>query len=138
MNYDFLTRLQNGESIQDITDELTKSLNEANKQHIQEEKEKIEAEKRAREQAESLEQDKRYYAETLVDDFYNLLEVYGIELNPDEGDDSVDVVLRLMDTCAPIFQALINFKPSSTTIPEVEKNEEDPIGDFLRLFVDKT
>ncbi len=135
MNYDFLTRLQNGESIQDIANDVTKSLNEANKQHIQEEKEKIEAEKR---QAESLEQDKRYYAETLVDDFYNLLEVYGIELDIDEEDDSVDTVLRLMDTCiVPLFN-LVDFKPSSTTIPEVKTNEEeDPIGDFLRLFVDK-
>lgn len=134
MNYDFLTRLQNGESIQDIANDVTKSLNEANKQHIQEEKERIEAEKR---QAESLEQDKRYYAETLVDDFYNLLEVYGIELDIDEEDDSVNAVLRLMDACAPMFKTLVDFKPSSTTIPEVKTNEEDPIGDFLRLFVDK-
>ena len=135
MNYDFLTRLQNGESIQDIANDVTKSLNEANKQHIQEEKEKIEAEKR---QAESLEQDKRYYAETLVDDFYNLLEVYGIELDIDEEDDNVNMILRLMDTCVvPMFKTLVDFKPSSTTIPEVKTNEEDPIGDFLRLFVDK-
>lgn len=134
MNYDFLTRLQNGESIQDIANDVTKSLNEANKQHIQEEKERIENEKR---RAESIEQDKRYYAETLVDDLYNLLELYGVELNIDEEDDSVDAVLRAMDAWAPIFKALVNLKPSSTTIPEVETKEEDPISNFLRLFVDK-
>ena len=129
MNYDFLMRLQNGESIQDIAEEVTKSLNEANKQHIQEQEAK-----RAREEADALEQDKRYYAETLIDDFYNLLEVYGIEFDIDEEDDSVDMVIRLMDNLAPMFKTFTNLNQPSN--PKVG-NKEDPIGDFLRLFVDK-
>ena len=133
MNYDFLTRLQNGESVEAIADELTKSLNEANRQHIQEQEAKKQKEV---EQA----QYKRELAEDLIDPLYELFDVYGLDLGADQEEDADEVqeVIDLMDELVPILKPLLEIKKSMDK-PEdraVDKTG-DPIGNFLKLFVDK-
>ena len=133
MNYDFLTRLQNGESVEAIADELTKSLNEANRQHIQEKEAK---EQREIEQA----QYKRELAEDLVDVLYELFDAYGLDLGADQEEDANEVqeVIDLMDELVPILKPFLEIKKAMNK-PEEKKSaaSDDPIGDFLKLFVDK-
>lgn len=133
MNYDFLTRLQNGESVEAIADELTKSLNEANRQHIQEKEAKKQKEI---EQA----QYKRELAEDLVDVLYELFDAYGLDLGADQEEDANEVqeVIDLMDELVPILKPFLEIKKAMNK-PEEKKSAAsgDPIGDFLKLFVDK-
>lgn len=133
MNYDFLTRLQNGESVEAIADELTKSLNEANRQHIQEKEAKKQKEI---EQA----QYKRELAEDLVDVLYELFDAYGLDLGADQEEDANEVqeVIDLMDELVPILKPFLEIK-KAVNKPEEKKSaaSDDPIGDFLKLFVDK-
>lgn len=133
MNYDFLTRLQNGESVEAIADELTKSLNEANRQHIQEKEAKKQKEI---EQA----QYKRELAEDLVDVLYELFDAYGLDLGADQEEDADEVqeVIDLMDELVPILKPFLEIKKTMNK-PEEKKSAAsgDPIGDFLKLFVDK-
>ena len=133
MNYDFLARLQNGESVEAIADELTKSLNEANRQHIQEQEAKKQKEV---EQA----QQKRELAEDLIDTLYELFDVYGLDLGADQEEDADEVqeVIDLMDELVPILKPILEIKKTINK-PEEGKSAVggDPIGDFLKLFVDK-
>lgn len=133
MNYDFLARLQNGESVEAIADELTKSLNEANRQHIQEQEAKKQKEV---EQA----QYKRELAEDLIDTLYELFDAYGLDLGADQEEDvdEVQEVIDLMDELVPILKPILEIK-KAVNKPEEGKSavSGDPIGDFLKLFVDK-
>ena len=126
MDYDFLARLRAGESVEDIADDITKRLNEANKQ--------AEAEKAVRARRE---EDKENRAQDLAMCFMDLLEYYDITVPEEEVIDGA-AVLRIMDELAPLIQAIFSlskFKPKTTAAKA--PSGDDPIGDFLRQFVDK-
>lgn len=128
MDYDFLARLRAGESVEDIADDITKRLNEANKQ--------AEAEKAMRARRE---EDKEDRAQDLAMCFMDLLEYYDVTVPEEEAIDGA-AVLRIMDQIAPICKVVFGMsqlKSTTTAAAAKHPSGDDPIGDFLRQFVDK-
>jgi hypothetical protein len=116
MTYDFLSRLQNGESVETIADEITKSLNEANRQYIKEQ------------ELNEKEAAKREIAEELADLMMELLNYYGFDIVACYGEKiKPEGVLEMFDSLVPILKLAANV--------DVDK-KDNPIEEFLKNFVD--
>ena len=124
MDYDFLARLRNGESVEDIANELTKSLNDANKQHVQE-------------QNKQPVKDKYDYAIELLEALEGLLREYGQENVADAVNEmEAEEVLDMMHKIVPLlnlFQQYQDLKYKQDQ--ENRATGKDPLGDFLDKFV---
>lgn len=124
MDYDFLARLRNGESVEDIANELTKSLNDANKQHVQE-------------QNKQPAKDKYDYAIELLEALEGLLREYGQNDAADAVNEmEAEEVIDIMDKILPLLNLLQQYQ--ELTHRQAQENKEpgeDPLGDFLDKFV---
>ena len=124
MDYDFLARLRNGESVEDIANELTKSLNDANKQHVQE-------------QNKQPVKDKYDYAIELLEALEGLLREYGQDNVADAVNEmEAEEVLDMMEKIVPLLNLLQQYQElTHKQDQENRATEKDPLGDFLDKFV---
>ena len=117
MTYDFLSRLQNGENVETIADEITKSLNEANRQYLKEQ------------EFNEKEAAKREIAEELADLMMELLNYYDFDFAACYGE-KIDskAILEMFDSLVPILKLAANVN--------VDNKKDNPIEEFLKNFVD--
>lgn len=133
MTNDFLTRLRNGEDISAIANEITDSLNEANKVYLEEQEKKR--------QADSDRRNKVDVADDLLLALFDLLDLYDIDIDP-LGDLTPEDVVDLCDEVMPVLKAYAGFFEELKDIDKAKdktsycKKCNDPIADFLKKFVD--
>ena len=149
---EILARLQNGEKIEDIANELTNSINTANTTYEKAKKEAAEA--AAREAAqESLRNDKIFAIETLLDalteaaalwEFDNglieALEGIDAEEIVDAIDQSIPFIQKYIELQADLQEAVHAARPdvaeNKNEVPkEVKAQPVDPLENFLNTFV---
>jgi hypothetical protein len=133
MTNDFLTRLRNGEDISAIANEITDSLNEANKVYLEEQEKKR--------QADSDRRNKVDVADDLLLALFDLLDLYDIDtdplddLTPEDVVDLCDEVMPVLKAYAGFFEELKDIDKAKDKTCHCEKCD-DPIADFLKKFVD--
>ena len=133
MTNDFLTRLRNGEDIGTIADEITDSLNEANKVYLEEQEKKR--------QADSDRRNKVEVADDLLLALFDLFDLYDIntdfldELTPEDVVDLCDEVMPVLKAYAGFFENLRDIDKAKDKTHQCAKCD-DPITDFLKKFVD--
>lgn len=133
MTNDFLTRLRNGEDIGTIADEITDSLNEANRVYLEEQEKKC--------QTESDRRNKVEVADDLLTALYDLLDLYDVdtdpldELTPEDVVDLCDEVMPVLKAYAGFYENLKDIDKAKDKTSHCEKCN-DPITDFLKKFVD--
>ena len=133
MTNDFLTRLRNGEDISAIANEITDSLNEANKVYLEEQEKKR--------QADSDRRNKVDVADDLLLALFDLLDLYDIDTDP-LGDLTPEDVVDLCDEVMPVLKAYAGFYENLKDIDKAKDKTcqcekcDDPITDFLKKFVD--
>lgn len=133
MTNDFLTRLRNGEDISAIANEITDSLNEANKVYLEEQEKKR--------QVDSDRRNKVEVADDLLLALFDLLDLYDIdtglldELTPEGVVDLCDEVMPVLKAYAGFFEELKDIDKAKDKTSHCEKCN-DPIADFLKKFVD--
>lgn len=133
MTNDFLTRLRNGEDISAIANEITDSLNEANKVYLEEQEKKR--------QADSDRRNKVDVADDLLLALFDLLDLYDIDTDP-LGDLTPEDVVDLCDEVMPVLKAYAGFFEELKDIDKAKDKTchcekcDDPITDFLKKFVD--
>ena len=133
MTNDFLTRLRNGEDIGTIADEITDSLNEANRVYLEEQEKKR--------QTESDRRNKVEVADDLLLALFDLFDLYDIdtdfldELTPENVVDLCDEVMPVLKAYAGFYENLKDIDKAKDKTSHYEKCN-DPIADFLKKFVD--
>ena len=135
---EILARLQNGEAVQTIADEMADLLNEANALY----KEKVEADKRVAEQRDV---QKKEHMELILQDiraWFN--EFYDCEWAKDLNDIKVEAVIELVDSLVDYVDAFIELektlkakpdvKPAAKPVKKIFKtnNPDDTLNAFLK------
>lgn len=142
MNYtnDIFARLQNGESMESIANDLTKSLNDAS-QHYNQIKAAKEAEAK---KAAVIQENKVKAVYELRDALVNALKVWNvapevIDELAEYDDKNLDSIIEVFDELLP---AIEKYAAVHSAIQDMFKDEEqnvkpkkDPIEDFLNAFV---
>ena len=144
---EIFTRLQNGESVEDIAASLTKNLNEANEKH-----KAAEAAKRAKAEAKAKQDDlfaqKTAAVEALIAAVADLLTIYEVD---DEVIDAIEEtepeeIVKIIDESLPFLTKYVelaqelealkdkNQKTDPTSLKAVTR-AVDPIEDFLNQMV---
>ena len=130
---EILTRLQNGEDIQKIADEMAASLNKVNKIYA-DELAKAEEAKRAEEQKQAIQKQKVADLQSILDEFAAWFqEYYGI----DAGDElKAESIMELIDEVQVWTDALKNLGAVSVKKPAVKvvkkASADDTINQFLK------
>lgn len=134
---EIFTRLQNGESVEDIAASLTKNLNEANEKH-----KAAEAAKRAKAKQDDLFAQKTAAVEALLAAVADLLAVYEID---DELIDAIEEtdpeeIVKIIDQSLPFLTKYVELTQELEALRD--KNQKtgtshavDPIEDFLNQMV---
>jgi uncharacterized protein YyaL (SSP411 family) len=131
-----LARLQNGEDIQKIADEMAASLNKVNKMYA-DEVAKAEEAKRAEEQKQAVQKQKIADLQNVLDEFAAWFQEY---YNIDAGDElKADSILEIIDGIQEYMDALkglemvIGKKPVTKVIKSNTKpSADDTINQFLK------
>ena len=146
MNYtdDIFARLQNGESMESIANDLTKSLNDAS-QHYNQIKAAKEAEAKKTAAAQKIRVKKVRAVYELRDALVNVLKVWDVapeviaELAEYDDDEDLDSIIEVFDELLP---AVEKYAAVHSAIQDMFKDEKqnvkpkkDPIEDFLNAFV---
>lgn len=130
---EILARLQNGEDIQKIADEMAASLNKVNKMYA-DEVAKAEEAKRAEEQKQAIQKQKVADLQNILDEFAAWFqEYYGI----DAGDElKAESIMELIDEVQIWTDALKNLGAVPVKKPAVKvvkkANADDTINQFLK------
>ena len=136
---EFLARLQAGETADNLAAELTKAINDANKEN-ERLKAEAEAKRKADEAAEfrarELARDKADAVASLLIALENIVAVWGLgdelieiieHVNPDEVVQEMDKFKDLVDKYDEMFAALAT--------PKAESKTQNPLEDFLNKYV---
>lgn len=133
---EILTRLQNGEDIQKIADEMAASLNKVNKIYA-DELAKAEEAKRAEEQKKAQELQKTADLQDILDQFAAWFQEYynidaGDELKADSIMEIINGVQEYMDALKGL-EMVIGKKPAAKVIKSNTKSSaDDAINQFLK------
>lgn len=136
---EFLARLQAGETADNLAAELTKAINDANKEN-ERLKAEAEAKRKADEAAEfrarELARDKAEAIDDLLIALENIVAVWGLgdelievieHVNPDELVQEMDKIKDLVDKYDEMFAAL--------AAPKAESKPQNPLDEFLNKYV---
>ena len=129
---EILARLQNGEDIQKIADEMTASLNKVNKIYA-EEVAKAEEAKRAEEQKQAIQKQKKADLQDILDQFTLwFAQYYGIEETL-----SADQVMEWVDSIQDTMHLLGNLDKMIAVKPKVKvakksNNPDETLDAFLK------
>ncbi len=129
---DILARLQKGSTVEEIAEELTRNLNEANKQYI-----KIQEEKKQS----HLDENKIAYADCLLDCIYDLLSCYNVDdaLLKVISDLPAEDLVKTLDAMMPFIQEyarmMLALKREECAPSPARAPSGDPIRDFLDKYV---
>ena len=133
---EILARLQNGEDIQKIADEMAASLNKVNKIYA-DEVAKAEEAKRAEEQKQAIQKQKIADLQNILDEFAAWFQEYynidaGDELKADSVMEIIDGVQEYMDALKGL-EMVIGKKPAAKVIKSNTKpSADDTINQFLK------
>lgn len=138
---EFLARLQAGETADSLAAELTKAINDANKEN-ERIKAEAEAKRKADEAAEfrarELARDKAEAIDSLLIALENIVAVWGLgdelveiieHINPDDVVQEMDKIKDLMDKYDELFAAM--------TAPKMKNAPDLPATDPIQAFLDK-
>lgn len=135
---EILARLQNGEDIQKIADEMAASLNKVNKVYT-DSVAKAEEAKRAEEQKKALNLQKTADLQNILDQFAAWLQEYyninaGDELKADSLMELIDGIQEYVDALKGL-EMVIGKKPAVKVIKSNAKpNADDTINQFLKTM----
>ena len=149
---EILTRLQNGEDIENIVADVTKSINTANETYVAQKEAEEKAKKEALDQADLLE-DKRDAVNNFLDSICYLCATWGVVedlVNDLENvsDEDIDDIVETLDQSIPFITKYIDLQKELRTCLQPKKVEVcdcaechtpeakvDPIESFLNTFV---
>lgn len=149
---EILTRLQNGEDIENIVADVTKSINTANETYITQKEAEAKAKKEALDQA-ALIADKRDAVIDFLDSICNICATWGVaeDLIDDienVSDEDINDIVETLDQSIPFITKYIDLQKELRTHLQPQKVEDcdcaechapeakvDPIESFLNTFV---
>ena len=149
---EFLARLQNGESVEDIAAELTKSINTANEKYEAEQEAKRKAEQEALNKS-AEHTNKCDAVEDFLAGLFSVLDAWGINdpsIIAEVENTDVEEFVEVLDQSIPIITNYVelNKRLRNLVPPEVKQTENkpiteaakkmaetDPIESFLNSFV---
>lgn len=149
---EILTRLQNGEDIENIVADVTKSINTANETYTAQKEAEEKAKREAIAQADLLE-DKRDAVNNFLDSICYLCATWGVAedlVNDIENasDEDIDNIVKTLDQSIPFIIKYIDLQKELRTHLQPKKIETcdcaecnapeakvDPIENFLNTFV---
>lgn len=137
---EFLARLQNGESVEDIAAELTKSINTANEKYEAEQEAKRKAEQEALNKS-AEHTNKCDAVENFLDALVDILEVWGIDddaLFDEIANTDIEEFIEVLDQSIPIITSYVelNKRLCHLVPPEVKQTENKPIADAAKKMAE--
>ena len=141
---DLLTRLQNGETMDDIAKELNAALNAANKEYeIQKEKQKREEEEMWRKKEEEVQ--KKIDLESIIDDFIDWAQIYDEcprivkylkDMSAEEMLEAIPVVENAVKVREDMEKWLASFTvPAAKVARSTKKYPNTKVDDILDSFM---